>query len=212
MQRYYIPALGNLWASLESYALPILRAGLGIILMAHGCQKLFGMFGGMGLNANAALFDRLGYHPGMFWGTLVGCTETFGGALLVIGLFTRPAALAVRHLHDLFDSLHLGQGFLLEPGRDGVFDPDPARRPGVPDPGRRQLFGRSEARQGILATPAYAGIRIVESIRVQASAQAVQASAQTAQCRCISPWRLHSSAQARQKAVQFASSASSNWR
>ena len=95
MQRYYIPALGNLWVSLESYALPILRAGLGIILMAHGCQKLFGMFGGMGLNANAALFDRLGYQPGMLWGTLVGCTETFGGALLVIGLFTRPAALAV---------------------------------------------------------------------------------------------------------------------
>ena len=95
MQRYYIPALGNLWASLESYALPILRAGLGIILMAHGCQKLFGMFGGMGMNANAALFDRLGYHPGMFWGTLVGCTETIGGALLVIGLFTRPAALSV---------------------------------------------------------------------------------------------------------------------
>ena len=95
MQRYYIPALGNLWASLESYALSILRAGLGIVLMAHGCQKLFGMFGGMGLNANAALFDRLGYHPGMFWGTLVGCTETIGGALLVIGLFTRPAALSV---------------------------------------------------------------------------------------------------------------------
>src|SRR6185436_12768868 len=69
-----------------------------------------------------------------------------------------------------------------------------------------------EARQGILATPAYAGIRIVDSIRVQASAQAVQASAQTAQCRCISPWRLHSSAQERQKAVQFASSASSSWR
>ena len=33
--------------------------------------------------------------PGMFWGTLVGCTETIGGALLVIGLFTRPAALSV---------------------------------------------------------------------------------------------------------------------
>jgi putative oxidoreductase len=83
MQRYYIPALGNLWASLQSYALPLLRAGLGVILIAHGCQKLFGMFGGMGLN------------PGMFWGTLVGCTETIGGALLVIGLFTRPAALSI---------------------------------------------------------------------------------------------------------------------
>ena len=93
--RYYVPALGKLYASLESIALPILRAGLGIILIAHGCQKLFGMFGGMGITGNAALFDRLGYHPGMFWGTLVGCTETIGGTLLVIGLFTRPAALSV---------------------------------------------------------------------------------------------------------------------
>src|SRR6476620_12593317 len=95
MSRYYIPALGNRYSKFEPYVLPLLRAGLGIILMAHGCQKLFGMFGGMGLNANAALFERLGYHPGMFWGTLVGCTDTFGRALLVIGLFTRPAALSV---------------------------------------------------------------------------------------------------------------------
>jgi putative oxidoreductase len=95
MSRYYIPALGNLYAKFESLVLPLLRAGLGIILIAHGSQKLFGLFGGMGLNANGALFDRLGYHPGMFWGTLVGCTEFIGGILLVIGLFTRPAALAV---------------------------------------------------------------------------------------------------------------------
>src|SRR3569833_2966377 len=95
MSRYYIPALGSLYASLDRYALPILRAGLGLILMAHGSQKLFGLFGGMGLSANAGLFDKLGYHPGMFWGTLGGCTEFFGGALLVIGLFVRPAAVAV---------------------------------------------------------------------------------------------------------------------
>ena len=93
--RLYIPALGGLYGALRQFAEPILRIALGGVLIPHGCQKLFGMFGGMGLNANAALFDRLGYHPGMFWGTLVGCTETFGGALLVIGLFTRPAALAV---------------------------------------------------------------------------------------------------------------------
>ena len=95
MSRYYIPALGGFYASLDRYMLPLLRAGLGLILMAHGSQKLFGMFGGMGLNANAALFDKFGYHPGMFWGTLVGCTETIGGALLILGLFTRPAAVAV---------------------------------------------------------------------------------------------------------------------
>ena len=49
----------------------------------------------MGLTNNAALFERLGYTPGMFWGTLVGCTELVGGILLVLGLFTRFAAAAV---------------------------------------------------------------------------------------------------------------------
>ena len=93
--RYYIPALGALYSSVESLGLPLLRLGLAVILMAHGAQKLFGMFGGLGLTGNAALFDRFGYSPGMFWGTLVGCTETIAGLLLAIGLFTRPAALSV---------------------------------------------------------------------------------------------------------------------
>ena len=150
MSRYYIPALGNLYARFEPYVLPLLRAGLGIILLAHGCQKLFGMFGGMGLNANAALFQRLGYSPGMFWGTLVGCTETIGGILLVIGLFTRPAALVHRHLHDLLDPLHLGQRLLLEQWRNGIFDPDPAGRAGVHDPWRRRIFARQVDGEGIL--------------------------------------------------------------
>jgi putative oxidoreductase len=94
-QRYYVPALGGIYATLNDYAEVILRIGLGGILIPHGCQKLFGMFGGMGLSGNAALFDRIGYSPGMFWGTLVGCTELIGGILLILGLFTRFAAAAV---------------------------------------------------------------------------------------------------------------------
>jgi putative oxidoreductase len=93
--RLYVPALGGLYASCRDFAEPILRIALGGVLIPHGMQKLFGAFGGMGLTGNAALFDRLGYHPGMFWGTLVGCTEFIGGILLVIGLFTRFAAAAV---------------------------------------------------------------------------------------------------------------------
>lgn len=93
--RLYIPALGGLYSSVSEFAEPILRIALGGVLIPHGMQKLFGMFGGMGLSGNAALFDRLGYSPGMFWGTLVGCTEFIGGILLVIGLFTRFAAAAV---------------------------------------------------------------------------------------------------------------------
>jgi putative oxidoreductase len=93
--RLYVPALGKFYAAAEEYASPILRIALGGILIPHGMQKLFGAFGGMGLTGNAQLFDRIGYHPGMLWGTLVGLTELIGGILLVLGLFTRGAALAV---------------------------------------------------------------------------------------------------------------------
>jgi putative oxidoreductase len=93
--RLYVPALSGIYRAANEYAEPILRIGLGAVLIPHGCQKLFGIFGGMGLTDNAALFDRIGYTPGMFWGTLVGCTELIGGILLVLGLFTRFAAAAV---------------------------------------------------------------------------------------------------------------------
>jgi len=92
---HYIPALGKIYGAVSEYAEPILRIALGGILIPHGLQKLFGAFGGMGFAGNAALFDRLGFTPGIFWGTLVGCTELIGGALLVLGLFTRFAAAAV---------------------------------------------------------------------------------------------------------------------
>ena len=93
--RLYIPALGGLYRSVSEFAVPILRIALGAVLVPHGMQKLFGMFGGMGVSGNAALFERLGYTPGIFWGTLVGCTEFIGGILLILGLFTRFAAAAV---------------------------------------------------------------------------------------------------------------------
>jgi putative oxidoreductase len=93
--RYYIPAFAGIYAGFDALVLPLLRAGLGLILIAHGAQKIFGWFSGMGITANAAFFEKVGYAPGMLWGTLVGCTELIGGALLVIGLFTRLAALSV---------------------------------------------------------------------------------------------------------------------
>jgi putative oxidoreductase len=93
--RLYVPALGGIYSAVGEYAEPLLRIALGGVLIPHGMQKLFGAFGGMGFTANAALFDKLGYTPGAFWGTLVGCTELIGGILLVIGLFTRFAAAAV---------------------------------------------------------------------------------------------------------------------
>ena len=51
--------------------------------------------------------------------------------LLVLGLFTRPAALSV--IIFMIFSIHFtsAKGFFWTSGRHGIFDPDPARRAGV---------------------------------------------------------------------------------
>src|ERR1700750_3352410 len=92
ISRHYIPALGSIYGAVERYAELILRVTLGGILIPHGMQKLFGAFGGMGFAGNAALFDRIGFTPGIFWGTLVGCTELIGGVLVVLGVVPRVSA------------------------------------------------------------------------------------------------------------------------
>ncbi len=95
MNRFYIPALGGLYASLDRYMLPMLRIVLGVILIPHGCQKLFGMFGGAGFARFTQIFEGIGYKPGWFWVLLVALTELVGGLMLIFGFFTRFAALAV---------------------------------------------------------------------------------------------------------------------
>ena len=93
--RLMIPALGSLYAALSDFAEISIRIALGALLLPHGLQKLLGWFGGRGLQANTELFDKLGYTPGWLWGNIVVGTEVIGSILLIIGLWTRPAALAV---------------------------------------------------------------------------------------------------------------------
>ncbi|MCF7687987.1 MAG: DoxX family protein [Cephaloticoccus sp.] len=72
------------------------RLVLGLIMIAHGAQKLFGWFGGYGLEGTAGFFaDKLGMTPGIFWAALAGGGEFLGGALLLLGLATRFGALLV---------------------------------------------------------------------------------------------------------------------
>jgi len=72
------------------------RLVLGVVMVAHGAQKLFGWFGGYGLEASSNFFaNQLGLTPGIFWAALAGGGEFFGGLLLIIGLATRFAALTV---------------------------------------------------------------------------------------------------------------------
>jgi putative oxidoreductase len=74
-------------SSWEPYARSVLRIVVGLTFSLHGCQKMFGLFGGMGGGgAKAAFFSLL-------W--VAGALEVFGGALLILGLFTSPVAFIV---------------------------------------------------------------------------------------------------------------------
>jgi putative oxidoreductase len=73
-----------------------LRITLGIIFFAHGSQKLFGWFGGRGLQGTAETFAvKFGLTPGMFWAVLDTFGEFAGGILVFLGLFTRFGALNI---------------------------------------------------------------------------------------------------------------------
>lgn len=93
----------------------ILRVPIGIILAAHGSQKLFGWFGGHGLEGTGQFMASIGLNPGFLMALLAGSAEFFGGLGLVLGLMTRPAAAvsAITMLVALF-WVHWGKGFFLD--------------------------------------------------------------------------------------------------
>ena len=72
-----------------------LRVPVGVIFMAHSSQKLFGWFGGYGLEGTGHWMASVGLEPGVLMALLVGSTEFFGGLALILGLLVRPAAAAL---------------------------------------------------------------------------------------------------------------------
>lgn len=92
----------------------ILRAPVGMILAAHGSQKLFAWFGGYGLDGTGQWMASVGLNPGYLMALLAGGSEFFGGVALMLGLLTRPAAAinALTMLVALF-WVHWGNGFFL---------------------------------------------------------------------------------------------------
>jgi putative oxidoreductase len=93
--RPYVPAFSGIYAAFDPIALPLLRLTMGLILVPHGCQKLFGWFGGLGFEKFTEIFDKIGWHPSVFWVALVALTESVGGLLLAFGFLTRFAAAAI---------------------------------------------------------------------------------------------------------------------
>ncbi|MBT2407994.1 MULTISPECIES: DoxX family protein [unclassified Streptomyces] len=73
----------------------LLRLVLGVTMAAHGSQKLFGWFGGGGIEGTGQFFTASGYPAGDAMAVVAGLTETLGGLGLVLGLLTPLAGAAV---------------------------------------------------------------------------------------------------------------------
>lgn len=95
-------------------AVPV-RLALGIILLAHGGQKLFGLFDGLGIGGTADYFANIGIQPAMFWTWVVALTEFLGGAGVLVGLLTRPASLGIAAVMvAAIATVHWQNGFFAE--------------------------------------------------------------------------------------------------
>lgn len=92
----------------------VLRVPVGTILAAHGAQKLFGWFGGYGLEGTGQWMASIGLEPGYLMALLAGSAEFFGGLALLAGVLARPAAAlsAFTMLVAIF-SVHIGHGLFL---------------------------------------------------------------------------------------------------
>jgi len=92
----------------------LLRLTLGLTLAAHGTQKLFGWFGGPGLDATGQFFEMIGFIPGRRHAVRAGLAETGGGLLLVAHAGCGGASIHVMLVAAV--TVHIKKGFFAQNG------------------------------------------------------------------------------------------------
>ena len=89
-----------------------LRLVVGLAFAAHGAQKLFGSFGGHGIEATGGVFEQIGLRPGKPHALFAGSAEFLGGLLIALGLLTPFAAAAlIGVMTAAVLTVHLPNGF-----------------------------------------------------------------------------------------------------
>lgn len=91
----------------------LLRIPVGAVFFAHGAQKLFGWFGGYGLEGTGQWMASVGFEPGFLMALLAGSAEFFGGLALMLGLLVRPAALVTAFTMLMAMTVHWPNGFFI---------------------------------------------------------------------------------------------------
>jgi len=95
-------------------ALLVLRLVLGLTFAAHGAQKLFGAFGGHGIEGTAGFFEQIGLRPGKLHAWASGSAEFFGGFAIALGLVTPIAAAAlIAVMTAAVLTVHIKNGFFV---------------------------------------------------------------------------------------------------
>ena len=113
--RPIIPALTPVYAALAEPAYALLRVVAGAFLVPHGLWKLFSITGDQAQMAQ--FFASIGLEPAFPLMIAVGLVETVGGILIVLGLLTRPAALAAAITTGTAALyFHLPNGFYVDNG------------------------------------------------------------------------------------------------
>jgi len=73
----------------------LIRIVVGLAFIGHGAQKLFGLFGGHGLEGTGGFFESIGIKPGKTMALLAGGSEFVGGLLFLLGFLTPIASLLI---------------------------------------------------------------------------------------------------------------------
>ena len=81
--------------NLFNLSMLILRIVLGAIFVAHGAQKLFGTFDGIGLEGTAKMVEGLGFGNAYSIALVWACIEFIGGIFLILGILARCSAFAI---------------------------------------------------------------------------------------------------------------------
>lgn len=94
----------------------VVRLGVGGVLMAHGVRKLFGWFGGAGIEGTAGWLESIGFEPGRESAIASGLCEAGGGALIAAGLATPAAGAAAAGGMVAAGAVHWEHGLFNEEG------------------------------------------------------------------------------------------------
>lgn len=94
----------------------LLRVGTGAVLAAHGSQKLFGWFGGGGIEGTTAGMQAMGFRPPGRSAVVAGFGEAGSGALLALGLATPAAGAAAAGIMSAAVAVHAPAGFFAQGG------------------------------------------------------------------------------------------------